>query len=199
MEALLYGCMTWAPCRRSLPEAPDDAPQLPSAGHRGSTAFTAHVERCRTLKPSRKPGAKVWKRQFASDGSLFAGALARQSDKRLPQAAVIRRETRRGGRPGARPAGTALTEKLEGRLQGIRIRCSRLPCRSGWSRRSLLPLRRTVVVHGLGRSAKQVHFFHLRESRRSCTRTGGSLPWYFAGGLTGPMLSMTTSCPGRDS
>ena len=36
-------------------------------GSSGTAAFTAHIERCRTLKPSIKPGAKVWKRQFASD------------------------------------------------------------------------------------------------------------------------------------
>ena len=35
--------------------------------------FTAHTERCRTLKPSRKPGAKVWKRQFASGGFCSQG------------------------------------------------------------------------------------------------------------------------------
>ena len=42
-------------------------------GSSGTTAFTAHTERCRTLKPSRKPGAKVWKRQFASGGFCSQG------------------------------------------------------------------------------------------------------------------------------
>ena len=53
---------------------------------------------------------------------LFAGALARQDDKRLPKRLLFA-ERLEGGEdpgPGPRPAGTALAEKLEGRLQGIR-------------------------------------------------------------------------------
>ena len=72
MEALLYGC------RRG----PRVTLTIGSSGRRttssfcgspGTTAFTAHIEIYRTLKPSRKPGAKVWKRQFASDGFCSQG------------------------------------------------------------------------------------------------------------------------------
>ena len=61
----------------------------------------------------------MWKRQFASEGFCSQGPWPDRvtSDSR---SGCCCRETRGGGRPGTRPAGTALAEKLEGRLQGIR-------------------------------------------------------------------------------
>ena len=72
MEALLYGCITWAPRNAHYR-------QLRTTHHKlllrviGATAFTAHIERCRTLKPSRKTGAKVWKRQSPATASVRRG------------------------------------------------------------------------------------------------------------------------------
>ena len=71
-EALLYGCTTWP--RVTLTIGSSGRRTTSSfCGSSGTTAFTAHIERYRTLKPSIKPGAKVWKRQFASDGFCSQG------------------------------------------------------------------------------------------------------------------------------
>ena len=88
-----------------------------------TTAFTAHrIERYRTLnlKALKKTGSQSVEATIRQRRLLFAGALARQGDKRLPKRLLFAERLEGGERPGTRPAGTALAEKLEGRLQGIR-------------------------------------------------------------------------------
>ena len=50
MEALLYGCMTWAPRNAHYRQLRTTHHELLLRSS-GTTAFTAHIERCRTLKP----------------------------------------------------------------------------------------------------------------------------------------------------
>ena len=69
-------------------------------GSSGTTAFTAHIERCRTLKPSRKPGAKVWKRQFARDGFCSQGPWPDRMTSDSRSGCCSPRDSRGGEDPG---------------------------------------------------------------------------------------------------
>ena len=120
MEALLYGCMTWAPRNahyRQLLRTTHHKLLLRVIGyhHRvhGTYRNTSYA------KAFKKTGSQSVEATVRQRRLLFAGASARQGDKRLPKR-LLRRETRGGGRPGTRPAGIALAKKLEGRLQDIR-------------------------------------------------------------------------------
>ena len=67
----------------------------------------AHIERCRTLKPLRKPGAKVWKRQFASDGFCSKGPWQDRVTSDSRSGCCSPRDSRGGGDPGPGPGQPA--------------------------------------------------------------------------------------------
>ena len=71
-------------------------------------------------KALKKTGSQSVEATVRQRRLLFAGALGRQGDKRLPKRLLFAERLEGGVRPGPRPAGTALAEKLEGRFQGIR-------------------------------------------------------------------------------
>ena len=101
MEALLCGCMTWAPRN----------------AHYRQLRTTHHKLLLRVIGYHRVHGT-YQKMSYAK--ALKKTGLGQTGWHATPEAAVVRRETRGAGRPETRPAGTALAEKLEGRLQGIR-------------------------------------------------------------------------------
>ena len=121
MEALLYGCMTWAPRNAHYR-------QLRTTHHKlllrviGYHRVHGTYRKMSYAKALKKTGSQSVEATIRQRRLLFAGALARQNDKRLPKRLLFA-ERLEGGEdpgPGTRPAGTALAEKLEGRLQGIR-------------------------------------------------------------------------------
>ena len=69
-------------------------------GSSGTAAFTAHIEICRTLKPSRKLGAKVWKRHFASDGFCSQGPWPDRVTSDSRSGCCSPRDSRGGGDAG---------------------------------------------------------------------------------------------------
>ena len=71
-------------------------------------------------KALKKTGSQSVEATIRQRRLLFAGPLARQGDKRLPKRLLFAGSLEGGGRPGPRPAGTALAETFEGRLQSIR-------------------------------------------------------------------------------
>ena len=121
MEALLYGCMTWASRNAHYR-------QLRTTHHKlllrviGYHRVHGTYRKMSNAKALKKTGSQSLEATIRQRRLLFAGALARQDDKRLTKRLLSAEiSTRRGGRPGTRPAGTALlAEKLEGQLQGIR-------------------------------------------------------------------------------
>ena len=119
MEALLYGCMTWAPRNAHYR-------QLRTTHHKlflrviGYHHVHGTYRNMSYAKALKKTGNQSVEATIRQRRLLFAGALARQGDKRLPKRLLFAERLEGGGRPGTRPACTALTEKLEGRLQGIR-------------------------------------------------------------------------------
>ena len=119
MEALLYGCMTWAP--RNAHHR-----QLRTTHHKLLLRVIEYhrvhgtYRKMSYAKALKKTGSQSVEATIRQRRLLFAGALARQGVKRLPKRLFFAERFEGGGKPGTRPAGTALTEKLEGRLQGIR-------------------------------------------------------------------------------
>ena len=119
MEALLYGCMTWAPRNAHYR-------QLLTTHHKlllrviGYHRVHGTYRKMSYAKALKKTGSQSVEATICQRRLLFAGALARQGDKRLPKRLLFAERLEGGGRPGTRPAGTTLAEKLEGRLQGIR-------------------------------------------------------------------------------
>ena len=73
-------------------------------GSSGTTAFTAHIERCRTLTPSRQPRAKVSKRQFASDGFCSQGPWPDGVTSDSRSGGCSPRDSRAGRRGPGQPA-----------------------------------------------------------------------------------------------
>ena len=63
MEALQYGSMTWAPRREHLPVTAEDTNDY-SCELSGTGASAAPTDSFRTLRPSRRLGAKAWKLPF---------------------------------------------------------------------------------------------------------------------------------------
>ena len=119
VEALLYGCTTWAPRNT----------------HYGQLRATHHKLLLRVIEYRRvhgtyrqmsyakaleKTGSQSVEATIRQRRLLFAGALARQGYKRLSKRLLFAGRLEKGGRPGPRLAGTALAEKLEGRLQSNR-------------------------------------------------------------------------------
>ena len=118
METLLYGCMTWAPRNAHYR-------QLRTTHHKlllrviGYHYVHGTHRKMSYAKALKKTGSQSLEATIRQRRLLFAGALARQGDKRLPKRLLFAERLEGGVRPGTRPAGTALVEKLEGRLQGL--------------------------------------------------------------------------------
>ena len=121
MEALLYGYMTWAPRNAHYPQLRTTYHKLPLSviGYRRAHGTYRQMSYAKALKKNGRQSVEATIRQRRL---LFAGALARQGDKLLPKRLLFatKLEGGGGGGPGHRPAATAQTEKLEGRLQSIR-------------------------------------------------------------------------------
>ena len=114
IEALLCECMTWPP--RNVHYR-----QLRTTHHK--LLLQDRVQpRSRHLSTDvvRKSPQENREPKGGSDNSpataSVRGGLDQTGRQATPEAAVVRRETRGGGRPGPRPAGTALAKNLEGRL-----------------------------------------------------------------------------------
>ena len=112
MEALLYGCMTWAPRNTHYW-------QLRTTHHKLLLRVIEYhrvhgtYRKMSYAKASRKPGAKVWKRQFASDG-FCSRTLARQGDKRLPKRLLFAERLEGGEDPGPGQPAQHLQKSLRG-------------------------------------------------------------------------------------
>ena len=121
MEALLYGCMAWTPRNAHYR-------QLRMTYHKllprviGYHRVHGTYRKISYAKALKKTGSQSVEATIRQRRLLFAGALARQGGKRLPKRLLFAERLEGGEDPGsgARPPGTALAEKLEGRLQGIR-------------------------------------------------------------------------------
>ena len=112
MEALLYGCMTWAPRNahyRQLRTTHHKLLLRVIEYHRIHGTYRK-MSYAKTLK---KTGSQSVEATIRQQWLLFAGALARQGDKRLPKLLLFAERLEGGGRPGTRRAGTTLAEKLD--------------------------------------------------------------------------------------
>ncbi|CAN0420903.1 unnamed protein product [Ascophyllum nodosum] len=96
MEALLYGCMTWAPRKahnRQL-QTTHHKPLLRVIGHRRVHSTYRKMSYAKALK---KPGSQSVEATIRQRRLLFAGALARQGDKRLPKRLLFAERLEGGG------------------------------------------------------------------------------------------------------
>ena len=106
MEALLYGCMTWAPRNAHYR-------QLQTTHHKLLLRVIGYHRVHGTYK---KTGSQSVEATIRQRRLLFAGALARESDKRLPKRLLFAERLEGGEDPGPETRhSTALAEKLEGR------------------------------------------------------------------------------------
>ena len=155
IEALLYGCMAWAPRNthyRQLRTTHHKLLLRVIGYHRvhGTYRKMSYAKARKALKKTESQSVEATIRQRRL---LFAGALARQDDKRLPKRLLFAERLERGGDPGPGQPAQHRQKSLRGDFKAF-----------GALHGSTPTDRRTFGVHRLVWTA--------------ATRKGEGVPWY---------------------